>query len=255
MFPRFRPVTGLFLALFVANISSAGPQVESRLSDQRTSAPATTHVNVTIDVLTNRHSISTYVYGGAYPKDAPTISDGGLTVVRWGGNATSRYNWKTFTYNAASDWYFEDFGYSEIGDSDSSKYIQDVKAAGSNPLMTMVMLPWVAKASGWSFSVSKYGAQCSTDPYNSDAGNGVKSDCSTNLGADPNDANVALLDQPGTKDPPGSVYRNQWTATLASASAPHRISTTWTTRWTFGAERIAMSIPIPPSTTNFAILT
>ena len=223
MFPRFRPVTGLFLALFVANISSAGPQVESRLSDQRTSAPATTHVNVTIDVLTNRHSISTYVYGGAYPKDAPTISDGGLTVVRWGGNATSRYNWKTFTYNAASDWYFEDFGYSEIGDSDSSKYIQDVKAAGSNPLITMVMLPWVAKASGWSFSVSKYGAQCSTDPYNSDAGNGVKSDCSTNLGADPNDANVALLDQPGTKDPQGSVYRNQWTATLARAfgAAPH----------------------------------
>ena len=224
MFPRFRPVTGLFLALFVVNISSAGPQVEENLLiDQSPSAPATTNVDVTIDALTNRHSISTYVYGGAYPKDAPTISDGGLTVVRWGGNATSRYNWKTFTYNAANDWYFEDFGYSEIGDSDSSKYIQDVKAAGSNPLMTMVMLPWVAKGSGWSFSVSKYGAQCSTDPYNSDAGNGVKSDCSTNLTADPKDANVALLDQPGTKDPPGSVYRNQWTAALARAfgTAPH----------------------------------
>src|SRR4030088_1386927 len=231
MLPRFRPVTGLFaaffvalfVALFVANISSAGPQVENLLLDQRTSAPATTNVNVTIDALTNRHSISTYVYGGAYPKDTPTISDGGLTVVRWGGNATSRYNWKTFTYNAANDWDFEDFGYSEIGDSDSSKYIQAVKAAGSNPLMTMVMLPWVAKNSGWSFSVSKYGAQCSTDPYNHDAGNGVKSDCSTNLTADPNDANVALLDRPGPKDLAGSVYRNQWTAALASAfgTAPH----------------------------------
>ena len=223
MFPRFRQVTGLFLALFVVNISSADPQVENLLIDQSTSKPATTNVNVTIDALTNRHSISTYIYGGAYPKDAPTISDSGLTVVRWGGNATSRYNWKTFTYNAANDWYFEDFGYSEIGDADSSKYIQDVKAAGSNPLMTMVMLPWVAKGSGWSFSVSKYGAQCSTDPYNHDAGNGVKSDCSTNLTADPNDANVPLLDHPGTNDPPGSVYRNQWTAALASAfgTAPH----------------------------------
>src|SRR6202171_6465512 len=223
MFPRFRPVTGVFLALFVVNISAAGPHVENLLIDQSPSAPATTNVNVTIDALTNRHSISTYVYGSAYPKDAAAISDGGLTVVRWGGNATSRYHWKTFTYNAANDWYFEDFGYSEIGDSDSSKYIQDVKAAGSNPLMTMVMLPWVAKSSGWSFPVSKYGAQCSTDPYNSDAGNGVKSDCSKNLTADPNDANVALLDQPGTKDPPGSVYRNQWTAALARAfgTAPH----------------------------------
>jgi hypothetical protein len=92
MFPRFRPVTGLFLALFVINISSAGPQGENLLIDQSTTAPATTDVNVTIDALTNRHSISTYVYGGAYPKDAPTISDGGLTVVRWGGNAASRYN-------------------------------------------------------------------------------------------------------------------------------------------------------------------
>jgi len=229
MFARFRPVTGLFLALFVVNISSAGPQVENLLIDQSNSAPATTNVNVTIDALTNRHSISSYVYGGAYPKDASTISDGRLTVVRWGGNATSRYNWKLFTNNAAADWYFEDFGYSEIGDADSIRYIRDVKAAGSNPLMTMVMLPWVAKSaegSGnghWSFSVAKYGAQCSTDPYNSDAGNGVKSDCITNLIADPNDANVPLLDQPGTKDPPGSVYRNQWAAALASAfgTAPH----------------------------------
>ena len=37
-------------------------------------------------------------------------------------------------------------GLSEIGDRDSATYIQDVKAAGSNPLMTMVMLPWVAKS-------------------------------------------------------------------------------------------------------------
>jgi hypothetical protein len=223
MFSRLRPVTGLFLALFVVTNSSAGPQLENPSIGPNASAPAITNVNVTIDALTNRHSISTYIFGGAYPKDAPTISDGGLTVVRWGGNATSRYNWKTFTYNAANDWYFEDFGYTEIGDADSSKYIQDVKAAGSNPLMTMVMLPWVAKRSGWSFSVGKYGTQCSTDPYNSDAGNGVKSDCVTNLTADPNDANVPLLDQPGTKDPPGSVYRNQWTAALASAfgTAPH----------------------------------
>jgi hypothetical protein len=231
MLPRFRPVAGLFVAffvalfvaLFVANLSSARLQAENLLIDPSISAPATTNVNVTIDALSNRHSISTYIYGGAYPKDAPAISDSGLTVVRWGGNATSRYNWKTFTYNAANDWYFEDFGYTEIGDADSAKYIQDVKAAGSNPLMTMVMLPWVAKSSGWSFSVSKYGAQCSADPYNHDAGNGVKSDCSTKLTADPNDANVALLDQPGPKDPPGSVYRNQWTAALASAfgAAPH----------------------------------
>ncbi len=221
MTPLARPVASLFLALFLAN-GSSGAANESNPQPQDSSDPGT--INVTLDVLTNRHPISSYVYGGAYPKDAPTITDSGMTVVRWGGNATSRYNWKTFTYNAAADWFFEDFAYTEIGDGDSAKYIRDVKAAGSNPLITMIMLPWVAKSSGWSFSVSKYGSQCYADPYNNDAGDGVHSDCSTNVtGNDPNDANVPLLDQPGTGDPPGSVYRNQWTAALANAfgTAPH----------------------------------
>ncbi len=150
---------------------------------------ATTNVTVTVDVLSNRHTISPYVYGGAYPQDAPTITDSGLTVVRWGGDSTSRYNWKLQTNNAGNDWYFEDFAYSEIGDSDSVKYLQDVVAAGSHPIMTMPMLSWVAKAAenssnkNWSFSVAKYGAQCATDPYNSDAGDGLKPDCSTILTA------------------------------------------------------------------------
>src|SRR6195256_6754705 len=209
MLPRFSPVTGLFLALFVVTNSSAGPQLENPSFGPNASSPATTNVNVTIDALTNRHSISTYIYGGAYPKDAPTITDGGLTVVRWGGNATSRYNWKTFTYNAANDWYYADFGYTEIGDADSAKFIQDVKAAGSNPLMTMVMLDWVAKnvndGSAYSFSIAKYGAQCGVNPYNSDDGNGMKSDCATNItGNDPNDANFPLKDSPQKGDPPNT---------------------------------------------------
>jgi hypothetical protein len=223
MTPRPLTIAALFLALFVPIVSSAADHDPSPQS-QNSSAPATTNVNVTLDALTNRHPISSYVYGGAYPQDASTITDSGMTVVRWGGNATSRYNWRTFTYNAANDWYFEDFNYTEIGDGDSAQYIRDVKTAGSNPLITMIMLPWVAKSSGWSFSVSKYGSQCSADPYNGDAGDGVRSDCATNItGNDPNDANVPLYDQPGSGDPPGTVYRNQWAAALATAfgSAPH----------------------------------
>ena len=224
------------LALLFANSSSGSgagshaiaPSAAAAQSNstRRTALPnlPATSVDVAVDVLSDRHAISPYVYGGSYPKDAPTISDSGLTVVRWGGNATSRYNWKTFTYNAAADWYFEDFGYTEIGDADSVKYIQDVEAAGSNPLMTMVMLPWVAKPSGWSFSVAKYGLQCAVDPYNSDAGDGVTSDCQTNItGNDPTDANVELKDSPQNGDPPGTVYRDQWAPALATAfgSAPH----------------------------------
>jgi hypothetical protein len=217
----------------VSAVNAAG---ESPNSSEVSATPtaSTASVQVTVDVLSNRHPISPYVYGGSYPNDKPTITDSGLSVVRWGGNATSTYNWQAQTDNADNDYFFEDFAYSEIGDSDSATYIQDVKAAGSNPLMTMVMLPWVAKSAEgagnghWSFSVAKYGAQCSVDPFNTDAGNGVQFSptCAATpvfLTADPNDAYFPLLDQPGTSDPAGSVYRSQWAAALSTAfgMAPH----------------------------------
>ena len=212
----------------VSALNTAGESANSSQVSATPVSSSTASVQVTVDVLTDRHPISGYVYGGAYPQNASTITDSGLSVVRWGGNATSTYNWQLHTDNADNDWYFEDFNYSEIGDADSSQFIQDAKAAGSNPLMTMVMLPWVAQSAEnnnghWSFSVAKYGAQCSTDPYNPDAGDGLKTDCSTPLTADPNDAYFPLLDQPGTSDPAGSVYRNQWAAALATAfgGAPH----------------------------------
>lgn len=225
----FRHSAVLCLVAFTAS-NSSGARHDSSSPPTKTSS-ATTAVQVTIDALADRHPISPYVYGGAYPQNAATITDSGLTVVRWGGDATSRYNWQLQTYNAANDYYFEDFNYSEIGDSDSIKFIQDVKTAGSHPLMTMVMLPWVAKSAEvaspandhWSFSVAEYGAQCGVDPYNSDAGDGLKTDCATALTANPSDADVPILDEPGTNDPEGSVYRNQWAAALATVfgKAPH----------------------------------
>ena len=140
----------------VAASSSSSQAAEPHAAAQKnTSAPtqpkplAGKPVTITIDALTNRHAISTYVYGGAYPQDAATITDSGLTEVRWGGDATSTYNWQLETYNAANDYYFEDYaanGFGNGGDGNSAQFIKDVIAAGSNPLMTMVMLPWVAQS-------------------------------------------------------------------------------------------------------------
>ena len=221
-------------SMFLASACMANAQTKSAAQNPHSSQKtthSTTSVSVTIDALSNRHPISEYVYGGAYPQNASVITDSGLTLVRWGGDATSRYNWKLFTDNAANDYYFEDFAYTEIGDGSSTQFISDVKSAGSHPLMTMVMLPWVANTAEiasppndhWSFSVAKYGPQCSVDPYNTDAGDGLETDCATPLTANPADANVEILDQPGTNDPAGTVYRNQWAAALAAAfgTAPH----------------------------------
>ncbi len=214
-------------------VSAVNAGGESGNSSQVSATPAGTGAGIqaTIDVLTNRHTISPYVYGGSYPTNAAAITDSGLTVVRWGGNATSTYNWKLGTNNADADWYFEDFAYSEIGDSDSVQYIKDVKAAGSVPLMTMVMLPWVAQSPEtsvtqggtdnyhWSYSVQKYGSQCGVDQWNVDAGNGLKPDCTTQLTANPNDAYYPILDDHSQTCTAGSncVYRSDWAAAMAGA--------------------------------------
>jgi hypothetical protein len=219
----------------VTAVNSYGESANSSEASATPTAPPVS-VHVSVNVLDDRHTISPYVYGGAGPKDLATTTDGGLSVVRWGGNGSSTYNWKLFTYNADNDYYFEDFTSGPSWDPDSTKFITDVKGAGSSPLMTMAMLPWVAKSAEvasppnnhWSFSVAKYGPQCSVDQYNKDAGNGVVSGTCNNknptyLTADPKDAYVPLLDQPGVGDPPGTVYRNQWAAALATrfGGVPH----------------------------------
>jgi hypothetical protein len=68
-------------------VSAVNPAGESANSSQVSATPSgpVTSVTVTIDVLANRHTISPYVYGGAFPQDAPTITDSGLSVVRWVG--------------------------------------------------------------------------------------------------------------------------------------------------------------------------
>jgi len=215
----------------VAASNSAGTSANSTQVSATPIAPSNA-INVTIDSLTDRHFISPYVYGGAFPQDAATITDSGLPVVRWGGNGASTYNWKLGTTNADNDYFFEDFAFSALNnsaDSDSTQFIKDVKTAGSTPLMTMAMLPWVAQSAEtsttqggsdnfhWSFSVTKYGTQCKVDPFNIDAGDGLKPDCTTRIPANPNDAYFPLLDQPGSGDPTGSVYRNQWAAAMAPA--------------------------------------
>ena len=202
-------------------VSALNANAESANSSQASATPTqpTTMVNVSVDVLTDRHTISPYVYGVNFPPDAAYITDTNTSLVRWGGNGSSTFNWQLFTYNADNDYYFEDFNFGGLGGTpgDSAQFIKDVKAAGSRPLMTMVMLDWAAQtaengANGhWSYSVTKYGSQCKVDPFNTDAGNGLKADCTTQLAANPSDAYFPLLDDHTQACPSGNcVYRVDW---------------------------------------------
>ena len=182
-------------------------------------SPGTANVTVNINTLADRHQISPYIYG------INTLTESDITnlspaIVRFGGNETSDYNWKLFTYNAGSDWFFEDFS---LG-TDSVALTQSAVNAGSHMLTTMPMLGWVARESenstnrNWSYSVATYGAQCSVDPNNTDAGNGQKPDCKTRITTGPvTSAYYPLVDTATDCTTGNCLYRNEWAAALATA--------------------------------------
>ncbi|MGA8086805.1 MAG: glycoside hydrolase family 44 protein [Terracidiphilus sp.] len=184
-------------------------------------SPSTTSVTVNINALANRHLISPYIYGinTLNQSDVTNLSP---TFVRFGGNEATDYNWKAFTYNAGSDWFFEDFGLTDQSTGEGIDSVQLTKftvGAGSQMLTTMPTLGWVARESGhWSYSVKKYGAQCKVDPYNSDAGNGQQTDCKTRVTTGPvTDAYYPLVDTASDCTSGNCLYRDEWAKALASA--------------------------------------
>ena len=187
------------------------------------SSASGTSISVTVDVLANRHTISPFIYG-ANLGDSSTVADSGTSLVRWGGNAASNYNWQLHTYNSGGDWYFEDYTIG-IKQKDSVQFITDALNAGSHALTTMPLMSWVAQSASngsnghWSYSVAAFGKQCSADPSNSDAGNGMQTDCKTPVTSSAvTSAYFPLLDDSSQACPTGNcVYRDAWAKALSAA--------------------------------------
>jgi fibronectin type 3 domain-containing protein len=158
--------------------------------------PAT---SVSVDANANRHAINPNIYGIAYGA-ASDMQKLNAPLNRWGGNSTSRYNWQIDAHSAGSDWYFETYSDGSGTPSGSAdQYVAATRAAnnGAEPLFTIPMIDYLAnlgpnRSTLEGFSVAKYGAQTATDPYNSDAGNGVSSATGKNIaGNNPLDTGVS----------------------------------------------------------------
>ncbi|MGB7985973.1 MAG: glycoside hydrolase family 44 protein [Terracidiphilus sp.] len=204
---QFTPTDG-------TDYNSATGSVSLSVTTSKTAAIA-----VNINTLANRHQISPFVYGNN-DQTISDISDIGYTFSRWGGNDISNYNYVLQTRNSASDWYFEDYG----GAGDNTQLIKDTQSAGSHSLTSIALMDWVAAGPGnWSYSIAKYGSQCSFDPWNTDAGNGQKTDCSTPVTTDAvTTAYYPLVDTAtdcpsGTTDGSTCVDRETWATAMAAA--------------------------------------
>jgi len=96
---------------------------------------------ITVNIFNERHQISTFVYGGNFPKDDAFIRQTGTTLSRWGGNIATTHNWKQHIRNTGADWYFENFD-----DEDTIEWVKRVQNGGSAALIGIPMVDWTPKA-------------------------------------------------------------------------------------------------------------
>ena len=182
---------------------------------------------ISVDAGANQRPIDPRIYGIHFGGTA-ALNDLNATINRYGGNSSGRYNWQQNIDNRGVDFFFESIPYADptpgaLGDS----FISGTKNGGAEPFETLPMVDWIAKTDAgrntlWSFSIIKYGPQCSSD---GDAGDGVHVDCVTFVvGNDPNDAST----------PNSSAIEGAWAQHIKDTFGP--ASTTGLKYWGYDNE-------------------
>ncbi|WP_344127682.1 glycoside hydrolase family 44 protein [Luedemannella flava] len=194
-----------------ANATAGAPRLAAAAS---TAAPISgTSVpgpGLSVNTTVATKPISPDIYGMNFADEA-LAQELRLPLRRWGGNATTRYNYLNDTSNRASDWYFENIAGTADpatlpAGSDVNAFVDQDKRTGTKSLLTVPLIGWVPKsrAGDCGFSVAKYGPQQQTDQWRPDCGNGVKPDGTNITGNDPRDTSVAA----------GADYVGDWVTYL-----------------------------------------
>src|SRR4051795_13336413 len=158
---------------------------------------------LSVDAAAGRHAISPYIYGWNFAP-FPLAAQIDLPVDRRGGNSADTLNWQTGVENHSNDYFFENlptcWSTCPDGWDPSRSYTDQINAdrgIGAKTLIDVPMLGRVPKsfpennARYCSYSVAKYGAQTSVDPYDADCGNGAKAG-GAKVVNDPNDTGVGV---------------------------------------------------------------
>jgi hypothetical protein len=196
------------------------------------SAPATAAgPALTVDLANQTRPISPLIYGmNNYLLDTNTVTTANLSITRWGGDATSRYNYQTNTSNSASDWYFlNENGSTGMWGDQTTSFNGMVTIAATNGVKVLGTVPvqgWVANstATACSFTQTEFPGQQS---YQGTCGNGVDPDgvngcttsggCSLNGNSGPNGAagatafaQVTSISEPPPALPAASAVNLAW---------------------------------------------
>jgi Glycoside hydrolase family 44 len=203
--PYPAPATVTVIATSVQDTSVSGSVTVTLSAPTTSSGPA-----LSVDAGNQTHAINPYIYGmNGYTLSAAAAKAVNLPIDRWGGDATSEYNYKLDVTNAGSDWYFEN-STSATGQQDTSAFNAQVKAdaaVGAKTLGTVPVNGWVAKdGTSCSFPSSAYPSQYAFDPYKSTCGDGEM----------PNQTNITGNDPTIVSTTVDTTWTSGWVAYLVS---------------------------------------
>ena len=109
-----------------------------------TSVDAQGATPIQVDAAADRQPIDPRVYGVNWA-DAAQLAALNVPVHRWGGNSTTRHNWKTNGDNKGSDWYFESIPGSGGAGASFDEFAQRSFDNGAEPMVTIPLIGWVGK--------------------------------------------------------------------------------------------------------------
>lgn len=188
---------------------------------------------LSVDAGNQTHAISPLIYGmNAYLLDTNTVKATNITVARWGGDNTSRYNYQTNTTNFAADYYFENS--SGAGSLWPTGRFNDlVTNAASNGIKTLGTVPvlgWVSNSSltACSFPALTYPRQVN---FNGQCGDGEMPNPSnpsspTDLFGNDTVASVTSIAEPSPALPAASAVNAAWAeGTWAGAWVNYLVNT------------------------------
>jgi hypothetical protein len=185
-------------------------------------------LTLSVDAGNQTHAISPYIYGmDAYlldgsVADAAAVAPANITVDRWGGDSTERYNYQLDVTNSIADYYFENSpgtgGDGWLAVPGVSAFDALVKSNNSNGIKTLGTVPvlgWVAKDStSCAFPSSTYPNQVSFAPNGCGDGlypQGV-SGCTSSSGCNitGNNPGVTSIPEPPPAPPAPSAVNAAW---------------------------------------------
>ena len=197
--------------VFVTATSVGDPGASLTIPVTLTVPPAAAGPALTVDLGKPTHPISPYIYGmnNFFTLSPSQLQGAGITIDRWGGDGSQRYNYKIDAVNSAADWYFENHAGS-TGVEETGVVNQTLEAdqpAGVKTLVTVNALGWISSStSGCGFPTSIYPQQFAVDPYSLACGDGEL----------PNQTNITGNDPTWTSMAVGPSFTNGWVQYLTN---------------------------------------